>query len=84
MSHLHPWTQKEEGLLSGVMRKALGDFPNIRPQAWGLLKAQAHILCYVIFLFLLPLSLYLLPIRHSGKEESYSLHTYGGCIWVLK
>lgn len=30
-SHLHPWIQEEEGLLSGVMRKALGDFPNARP-----------------------------------------------------
>lgn len=46
-SLLHPWTQKEEGLLSGVMRKSLGDFPN--DQLWpGTLKgadARASLFC---------------------------------------
>lgn len=50
MSHLHPWIQKENGLPSGVMRKALGDFPNIHP-GLGTLKgtgthASSSSLCF--------------------------------------
>lgn len=52
MSHLHPWIQKENGLPSGVMRKALGDFPNIHPGLGTLKGTDTHAsasLCFSFF-----------------------------------
>lgn len=54
ISHLDPWIQKENGLPSGVMRKALGDFPNIHPGLRTLKGTDTHAsssLCFSALFF---------------------------------
>lgn len=50
--------------------------------AWGLLKAQIHILPYFIFLFLFPLSVSVPPHRHLLKHQPAHIGM-SNCLWVF-
>lgn len=87
-SHPQLWSLKEEGPLTGVMRKAMGDFPNIWDSTRDSLKGTGTPLFH---LTLLHPSLFLTCCSSSspsfGRKECQPLNVSGPkwlyCVWVL-